>query len=222
MAVKFVPPTRSNYLKLQRSLRRAQQGYELLERKRQILALELMSKVEQARAVQKDVEEAMARAHEAFRAAAQASGVERLARESCAVPAAYRLDIGSRSVVGVAVPRVSFERARQALPFGLLGGAEGADETFVRFSEALAHVMRLAEVENAVLRLAREVKRTQRRVNALEKNFIPAYEDTLKYIRDCLDEREREDLVIMKKVKRMRTSAGGSAAGRSGAEGSHA
>jgi V/A-type H+-transporting ATPase subunit D len=177
--MKFVPPTRSNYLRVAHSLHRARQGYELLERKRQILVLELMSKVEGTRVIQKRVEEAMAQAHAALQRAAAAAGAERLVRESCAVPTTHRLNITTRSVMGVDVPDVHFTAERPALPFGLLAGAEGA----------------------------REVKRTQRRVNALEKNFIPQYEETLKFIRDCLQEREREDLVVMKKVKRVRQAA---------------
>ena len=207
MPMKFVPPTRSNYLRMAHSLHRARQGYELLERKRQILVLELMSKVEGTRVIQKRVEEAMAQAHAALQRAAAAAGAERLVRESCAVPTTHRLNITTRSVMGVDVPDVRFTAERPALPFGLLAGAEGADEVLTRFQEALESIIRLAEIENAVMRLAREVKRTQRRVNALEKNFIPQYEETLKFIRDCLQEREREDLVVMKKVKRVRQAA---------------
>ena len=62
-------------------------------------------------------------------------------------------------------------------------------------------VTRLAELENAVFRLARELRKTQRRVNALEKIFIPDYTDTLGYIEDSLDEREREEMIIMKMAK---------------------
>jgi len=208
--IAFVPPTRTNYLKVGRSLERARQGHELLERKRQILVLELMQKVESARGAQKDVQQAMARAYEALRKAASSEGAERLARESCGIPTRHKLSISTRSVMGVDVPDVSFARDQTALPFGLLEGAGGADQVRACFLAALDAIVRLAETENGVLRLAREVKRTQRRVNALEKNFIPQYEETLKFIRDCLDEREREDLVIMKKVKRMRQEAAAS------------
>ena len=60
---------------------------------------------------------------------------------------------------------------------------------------------RLAEIENAVFRLAREVRKTQRRVNALEKMFIPAYVETLRFITDALEERERDEFIVMRKVK---------------------
>jgi V/A-type H+-transporting ATPase subunit D len=60
---------------------------------------------------------------------------------------------------------------------------------------------RLAEIQNAVFRLAREVRKTQRRVNALEKIFIPAYVETLRFITDALEERERDEFIVMRKVK---------------------
>ena len=179
----------------------------MLERKRQILVLELMSKVEAARVAQEQVEEAMQHAHRTLERAAMAAGAERLTRESHAVPTDHRLGIRTRSVMGVEVPEVSFSQPEHALLFGLTAGASGADDVLKAFRDALTPIIRLAEVENAVMRLAREVKRTQRRVHALENRFIPDYDETLKFIADSLAEREREDIVIMKKVKRRRELA---------------
>jgi len=179
----------------------------MLERKRQILVLELMSKVEAARVAQEQVQAAMQHAHRALERAARAAGVERLTRESHAIPTDHRLGIRTRSVMGVEVPEVSFSQPEHALLFGLTGGASGADDVLKAFRDALAPIIRLAEVENAVMRLAREVRRTQRRVHALENRFIPDYDETLDFIADSLAEREREDIVIMKKVKRRRELA---------------
>ena len=84
----------------------------------------------------------------------------------------------------------------------LLGsGSALSDEVMVQFTNALDAIAHLAEVENAVFRLASEVRRTQRRVNALSKIFIPDYEETIDYIEDVLEERERESFVIMKMAK---------------------
>jgi len=204
MARKAIPPTRSNYLRIQRSLLRTQLGHDMLERKRQILVLEMMGKVEAARLAREEIQKAMARAFEALQRAALASGMERLARESCGIPATHTLTVSTRSVMGVDIPEIVFQCGGHGLRFGLTAWASGADEVMKCFHEALQPVLRLADLENAVLRLAREVKRTQRRVNALEKVFIPSYEETLKFIGESLDEREREGLVVMKKVKRMR------------------
>jgi len=221
VAKKAIPPTRSNYLRTERSLEHTRRGYELLERKRQILVMELMSHAEAARVAQQQVQEALQLAFEALRQAALASGSERLVRESSGIGGAHRLSVRTRSVMGVKVPQISFECDQRVLPFGLIAGASGADEVRRRFRAALEPIVRLAEVENAVLRLAREVRRTQRRVHALENTFIPDYEDTLKFIGETLEERDREDLVIMKKVKQMRQARGGTAPAHHAREGRH-
>jgi len=199
-----IPPTRTNYLRIRGSLERARRGYELLERKRQILVMELMSQMEAARVAQQQVREAMAHAFQVLRQAARACGSERLWRDSIGVAPAHSISVRTRSVMGVKVASISFQREERAPGFGLLAGGSGADAVRKAFCDTLELVARLAEVENAVLRLAREVKRTQRRVHALENMFLPRYEETLKFIGDALEERDREDLVVMKKVKQMR------------------
>jgi V/A-type H+-transporting ATPase subunit D len=77
----------------------------------------------------------------------------------------------------------------------------------LKFRDAVALVVELAEMENSVFRLAREVKRTQRRVNALEKIFLPRYEQALKYIGGALEEREREELVVVRRIRQLRGAA---------------
>jgi len=218
VAKRAIAPTRSNFLRVQESLEHAQRGYDLLERKRQILVMELMDKMEAARNAQQQVREAMEHAFEALKSAAMASGTERLLREAAGIRDSHRLRISTRSVMGVPVPSISFNGGERGFPFGLLAGAGGADQVRERFCDALEPIVELAEIENAVLRLAREIKRTQRRVHALENTFIPDYEETIKFISDSLEEREREELVIMKKVKRMRSLEAEQAAGASTVE----
>jgi V/A-type H+-transporting ATPase subunit D len=221
MPRKTIAPTRSNFLRMQRSYERARQGYELLERKRQILVMELMGLMEAARVAQLRVQEAMRRAFEALERAAIAAGSERLVREASGIPAGHTITIQTRSVMGVKVPRIAFQCQEHPLAFGLLAGASGADEVRHGFHDVLDPIASLAEVENAVLRLAREIKRTRRRIHALENIFLPEYESVLKYIGDSLEERDREDLVIMKKVKRMRQSMNERPGMRSGPQQRH-
>jgi V/A-type H+-transporting ATPase subunit D len=203
MAKLVTAPTRSNYLRMEKSLDRAQRGYDLLERKRQILVMELMDRMEAAKNIQMQVRLAMEKAYEALRKAARSGGIERLLREGCGMQGGHRVRVNTRSVMGVQVPEISFSGGHKKLPFGLLAGMSGADEVRESFHDALELTVQLAEVETAVLRLTRELKKTQRRVNALENTFIPNYEETLDFIGDSLEERAREDLVVMKKVKQI-------------------
>jgi V/A-type H+-transporting ATPase subunit D len=82
-----------------------------------------------------------------------------------------------------------------------MAGDTTLDEVTAAFANAMESIDRLAEIENAVFRLAREVRKTQRRVNALEKMFIPSYVETLRFITDALEERERDEFIVMRKVK---------------------
>jgi V/A-type H+/Na+-transporting ATPase subunit D len=197
-----VPPTKSSLLDLRRSLDFAREGYDLLEQKRQILVLELMGRLEAAKRAQDEVDEALAAAFEALREDVLRSGTEALAREALAVTRPHKLEVASRSLMGIALPTMKSEHAAPRPAFGLAAGSALSDEVMKRFTASLDAIARLAEIETAVLRLASEVRRTQRRVNALDKIFIPDYSETVKYIVDVLDERERERLVVMKMTKK--------------------
>jgi V/A-type H+-transporting ATPase subunit D len=199
-----LPPTKSSLLSLQSSLEFAREGFDLLEQKRQILIFELMSRLEAAKRAQKAVDEAMAAAFAALREDALRSGTEALHRESLGIVRDHKVEVDSRSVMGIALPTIRAEHAEPKPEFGLGSGSVLSDEVMRRFTGALDAVARLAEIENAVVRLAGEVRRTQRRVNALEKVFIPDYEDTVGYIEDVLEEREREQFVIMRMAKKKR------------------
>jgi len=202
-----VTPTRHDYLETQKKLQRTEEGYDLLEQKRQILVLEMMAQVEAARRVKEEVTATMAAAYEALARAAVSRGITGLMRQSCGIVLDHRISYRARSVMGVPVPQVTCRPEPLGLRFSLMDGRSYPDEVMRRFLEALEHVARLAEVENAVVRLAREIKRTQRRVRALEKTFIPRYKKDLKYIEEALAERQREEFIVLRKVKNKRRAA---------------
>jgi len=212
-----ISPTKSNYLKVQERLSRAQEAHHLLEEKRQILVIQLMNRVEAARRVKQEVEEALAEAYRQLREASIHYGTEYLERQGFGIEMKHHLHIKTYSVMGISVPQITCKCAPHGVQFGLSDGGSKTDEVMKNFLEALHRIAELAEVENAVFRLARELKGTQRRVRALEKTFIPDYKDALKCISESLEERERENLTIMKKVKRSRHAASdASAQGRRG------
>jgi V/A-type H+-transporting ATPase subunit D len=201
MAKSDVTPTRRNYLDIQKRLARTQEGYELLEQKRQILIMELMTLVEAARRLKREIAETMAEAFDALKQAALRVGMTSLLRQSAGIRMDHNIGYRPRSVMGVEVPELSCQPAEFGVEFSLSEGQSRADEVMKRFQEALPLVAELARVENAVFRLAREVRRTQRRVNALEKLYIPEYKETLRFIEDALAERQREEFIVLRKVK---------------------
>jgi V/A-type H+-transporting ATPase subunit D len=199
-----VPPTKSSALNIKRQLAFAEEGFGLLEQKRQILVFELMGNLDKARRVQKLADDALAAAFEALREAELRTGSALMEKEALAVNIDHGVQLTGRRVMGIEIPQVSAPEVRPGVQFGLSLSNAASDEVLKRFNRALKIVGDLAEVESAVFRLAIEVKKTQRRVNALEKIFLPQYRETLKYIRAALEERDREDMTIMKLIKQRR------------------
>ncbi len=212
MAKLNVAPTKSNYLTLQRQLAFAQEGYDLLEQKRQILIFELMSRLGRARDAERRVTRAMAEAYDVLREALLAMGGDALDRAALGMRSDHEAEITDQALMGIRLPQVRALLGALDVSFGVTGTSAHADRAMQAFARVLELIAELAELENAVLRLARELKKTQRRVNALSKVFIPDYSDTVAYITGNLEEREREAFVVMKLVKdRLNRQAEGSA-----------
>jgi len=212
MAKLNVAPTKSSYLTLRRQLAFAREGYDLLEQKRQILIFELMSRLGRARDAERRISEAMAEAFAALRESLLDIGSDGVDRAALAVAPEYKLVLSDQGLMGIRIPKVMVEAAPPGARFGVGGTSAGTDDAMRRFTEVLKLLGELAELENAVLRLARELRKTQRRCNALSKIFIPNYSETIGYILSSLEERERESFIILKMIKdRMARAVEGSA-----------
>ena len=204
MAKLNVPPTKSTSLKLSRELSFAEEGFQLLEEKREILVFELMSHLAQAEKIQEEVNRKLASAFEVLKEALSRSGSLQLQKETMATRKDHRVEVAGRRLMGINLPRLAVTYQTPGLEFSFREGSAKSDEVMKRFFDALGSVEKLAEIETTILGLARELRRTQRRVNALEKIFIPTYRETLAYVRSSLEEREREGLVILKMIKARR------------------
>jgi V/A-type H+/Na+-transporting ATPase subunit D len=201
MAKVNIAPTKSNYLSMKRQLAFAEEGYDLLEQKRQILIFELMGRLGRASEVERTVAEALRRAHAALREATLDIGSAALDRTALGVKLDVELKLAAQHLMGLTIPRVMFRAGPSGIPFGVSGTSANTDTAMRRFVELLPLLAELAELQNAVLRLARELRKTQRRCNALSKIFIPSYRETLAYISGTLEERERESLTILKIIR---------------------
>ena len=201
MAKLNVAPTKSNHLELSQQLASAKEGYELLDQKRQILVYELMSRLGRARDAERRVAEAMQRAFAALRGAVLDVGSANVDRAALAVNLDHQLELASQSLMGILLPTVTAMLAECSVQFGVGGTSASTDAAMRRFVDVLSLLAELAELENSVIRLARELRKTQRRCNALSKVFIPDYSETIEYILSNLEERERESLIIQKMIK---------------------
>ena len=196
-----VAPTKSNLLTLKRQLGVAEEGYDLLEQKRQILIAELMSRLARVRDAQAQTAEILRRAFDALGSAQLDAGSEAIARASLAVRMDHEVELSDQHLMGMKIPHVTVRTEPVSPQFGPVGTSLNADKALALFVEALPVLGALAEVENVVMRIALELRKTQRRCNALSKIFIPTYRETIGYITGTLEERERESFVILKMIR---------------------
>ncbi|HOJ71859.1 MAG TPA: V-type ATP synthase subunit D [Syntrophorhabdaceae bacterium] len=196
-----IAPTKSNLLTLQRQLAFAEEGYDLLEQKRQILIFELMSRLERAREAEQNATDALKKAFSLLKEATMDAGSEALDRASIAVKMEHQVEITDQHLMGMKIPRITAKTEPVNIQFGVTGTTASTDLAMKSFVEVLPILAELAELSNAVIRLAQELRKTQRRCNALSKIFMPTYRETINYIVGTLEERERESFVIMKMIR---------------------
>lgn len=201
MAALRIAPTRSNLLRMREALALAREGYEILDRKREVLTNELMHVAHEAAQLQKQVWALLAEAHHALEMARLAMGRERLEWAALSVNATIEIDIKPHSVMGVVIPVIEAHGAPPEMPYGLGNTTVLLDEAAARFRQVLAEIPLLSEMMTTVWRVALELQKTQRRVNALQHIFIPQYEETIAYIENALEEREREETFRLKRLK---------------------
>ena len=201
MAKLNIAPTKSNLLSLKRQLAFAEEGYDLLEQKRQILIYELMSRLNLAQDAESKAAEALKLAFLALYEPQLDIGTEALERAILGVHMDHQLTLSDQHLMGMKIPRVRLQSQPLEVQFGVTGTSASTDLAMRRFVECLPLLARLAELETAVLRLARELRKTQRRCNALSKIFIPDYRETIAYIMSALEEREREAFIILKMIR---------------------
>ena len=188
-------PTRSNLLKLADDLKFAELGHELLDQKRSILVGELLTLVDQAVDYEGRVVTALAEAQSSLSDAIMQMGRLRVGNLAGAVNIDYSINLGSRRVMGVSVPRVETTFTDNSPYFSSEDTSILAELSIDRYRTTLQLMGRLAELKVSIMRLAREVKKTIRKVNALEKIVIPDNKETMAWMRGRIEEQERENFI---------------------------
>lgn len=196
-------PTRGNLVQARKAFSVAKNGKDLLEQKRQVLMMELVGQIESAREIQAGVSRVFDTAYRALQRANTSIGIDMVEAIAMAVPEEDRIKVRLRSIMGVEIPEIDplTQDIRPCYTFWQTSGS--MDAAFGEFKRVLALLLRLAEIETSVYRLAVQVRRTHRRVNSLEKVVIPYYEEAMAEIDSVLEEQEREDFVRMKIAKKM-------------------
>lgn len=192
-------PTKGNLLAVKKSLQLSQLGYELLDRKRNILIRELMMLIDDAKALRGRIEEVYTAAYEALQYANITLGViENVAK---AVPIDNSIQVAYRSVMGVELPKISREKTDLKQNYGFYCTNFQLDYAYICFDRVKEMTVILAEVDNSIYRLAVAIKKTGSRANALKNIMIPKFSSLVKYISDSLEEKDREDFSRLKVIK---------------------
>lgn len=196
-----VAPTRSNLIRIKKELSFAREGYEILDRKREVLTTELVRVAHEADVLQKEVWGLLETAYRALEKARLTLGSDQVEWAALAAHKTVDVHLKLRGIMGVAIPVIEARGEPQRMLYSLSGTNAALDEASAAFREVVIKTPQLSMLVTTVWRLAGELKKTQRRVNALQHIFIPAYEETVTFIISSLEEREREEIFRLKWLK---------------------
>lgn len=192
-------PTKGNLLNMQKSLALARLGYELLDKKRNILIRELMQLVDEAKELRKSIGVTYIEAYSSLQTANITHGIVENIAEG--MPLENTVSVSYRSVMGCELPKLSIEKSKLRNNYGFLNTDSSVDRAYISFAKVKEMTVKLAEIENSIYRLTNSIRKTQTRANALQNIVIPKYEETVRIISGSLDEKEREEFSRMKVIK---------------------
>jgi V/A-type H+-transporting ATPase subunit D len=199
-----IPPTRINLIRTKKTLKQSKSGLELLERKRDVLIRELRHFVYDAKKLRDEVNSVLARAFQSLTESKVMMGSETVENVALASSLKENFVLDHRSIMGVPVPIIKFQMEKDVKPdYGFAETSISLDKASKEFFNVLDSIAQLAELEGAAFKIAADIQKTQKRVNALEHVFIPLYTEVVKYIELVLEEREREEFIRMKTAKKM-------------------
>ncbi|OJF76896.1 MAG: V-type ATP synthase subunit D [Treponema sp. CETP13] len=201
MARLNIAPTKSNLLTVKQQLEISEEGYDLLEQKREILVMELMRMVEHVKLLERNIDKVLDSAYPALKNMLMTVGGDRVERISKTVRYDFKITEKPVTAAGMSFSSISVELPKRELFYSFMDSFADSDKVMVDFFELLKLLTEMASIRTMVWRLATEVKKTQRRVNALDKMVIPQTRETKTYIEGVLEERDRDNVFVLKALK---------------------
>lgn len=201
-------PTKGNLMLAKNSLALAQQGYDLMDKKRNILIRELMDLIDEARDIQDEIDSTFTYAYQCLQRANIEHGINLVSQLAYTVPIENSIVIQTRSIMGTEIPHVKYTPANVMPTYSFSTTSESIDLATKAFQKVKDLTVKLSMVENAAYRLATNIKKTQKRANALQNITIPMYTNLVYTISNALEEKEREEFTRLKVIKRMKEKKG--------------
>ena len=194
-------PTKGNLILAKNSLALANQGYELMDKKRNILIRELMELIDQAKDIQEQIDSTFTHAYKCLQHANIEHGISLVSQLAYTVPIEDSIKIKSRSIMGTEIPLVDYTPDENQPTYSFSTTDESIDRAREAFRKVKELTIKLSMIENAAERLATNIKKTQKRANALKNITIPTYTTLVSSISNALEEKEREEFTRLKVIK---------------------
>ena len=198
-------PTKGNLILAKNSLALASQGYELMDKKRNILLRELMGLIDQAKDIQAEIDTTFTEAYKALQKANIELGIGFIQDIAGTIPVDDTIRIKTRSIMGTEIPLVQHEPVPLTPGYAFLSTSPALDEARMHFEKVKELTTKLSMVENSAYRLASSIRKTQKRANALQNITIPTYQNLVTTIGNALEEKDREEFTRLKVIKRSKT-----------------
>lgn len=195
-------PTKGNLILAKNSLALAQQGYELMDKKRNILIRELMDLIDEARNIQNEIDTTFTYAYKCLQRANIEHGINLVSQLACTVPIEDSIVIQTRSIMGTEIPHVKYTPENAFPTYSFYTTHESIDQAVIAFQKVKDLTVKLSTIENSAYRLATNIKKTQKRANALQNITIPMYSNLVYTITNALEEKEREEFTRLKVIKK--------------------
>ncbi|MEG1074494.1 MAG: V-type ATP synthase subunit D [Ruthenibacterium sp.] len=197
-------PTKGNLIACKKNLTLAKLGFDLLDRKRNVLMREMMKRIDEAGAMQREIGDTFTKAYGALQSANITLGIDTALGTGLAEENGF--SVTSHSVMGVDLPTAHLDATTPYPYYGFLGTNIQLDFAYVSFNRVKELCAHLAGIENSVYRLAVAIKKTQRRANMLENVVLPRLDGNIRFISATLEEHEREEFTRLKVIKKQKQS----------------
>ena len=197
-------PTKGNLMLAKNSLALARQGDDLMDKKRNVLLKELMALIDEAKEIQEQIDSTFTKAYACLQRANIEHGISKVQQLAFTVPIEESIRIQTRSIMGTEIPHVKYDEKENNLTYSFSTTSESIDIAREAFREVKDLTIKLSMVENSAYRLASNIKKTQKRANALKNITIPMYTNLVHNINNALEEKEREEFTRLKVIKNMK------------------
>lgn len=198
---KSVVPTKIELIRLKRSLKVAKMVHKILDDKREVLLKRIDEMIEDANKAREEIWVQLGDVYDAVRDAYMSLGTNTVESIAMLTPPSIDVNVNVKRIIDVKVPSLQVSLKSDKLSYGFADTNASVDKASKSIKNILPGICKAAEYENAIFRLAKELEKTQRLINALEYIIMPQYEESIRFITASLEEREREEFVRLKKVK---------------------